>query len=278
MWGCEMLQEIDRRWRAPATVCRGLPAGGAKLGAIAVAGVGLLLSGCSSPPMRPDRTDLTAQSTLSATMRPKAPTADAVPDLVDSTPATPPRDTPHLDRYSVVVSDVDIRDLLFAVARDAKVNVDVDPRIQGHVSINAIEQTLPQILNRLARQVDLRYEFDGKTLLVQAGVPYLHQYPIDYVNMTRDAKSTTTVATLISAAGGSPLGGGGGQSSNNSTTEVRRSTPPTISGTRWSTASPPSSASRPCAAPARRLSKHPPERRSGGPPATKGPARVPFFV
>ena len=170
--------------------------------------------------MRPDHTDITAQAAASAVMRPKAPTADAVPDLVESTPAPRPRDTPHLDRYSVVVSDVDIRDLLFAVARDAKVNVDVDPRIQGHVSINAIEQTLPQILNRLARQVDLRYEFDGKTLLVQADVPYLHQYPIDYVNMTRDSKSTTTVATLIAAAGGSPLGGNGGQSSNNSTTEV----------------------------------------------------------
>ena len=190
------------------------------MGGIAVAAVGLLVSACSSPPMRPDRTDITAQAAASALMRPKAPTADSVPDLVESTPAPRPRDTPHLERYSVVVSDVDIRDLLFAVARDAKVNVDVDPRIQGHVSINAIEQTLPQILNRLARQVDLRYEFDGKTLLVQADVPFLHQYPIDYVNMTRDAKSTTTVATLISAAGGSPLGGGGGQSSNNSTTEV----------------------------------------------------------
>ncbi len=216
-----MQQESDRRWYFPAAVRRGLPTGGTRVGSIAIAGMGLLVSACSSPPMRPDQTDLTAQSAASALMRPKAPTADSVPDLVESTPAPRPRETPHLERYSVVVSDVDIRDLLFAVARDAKVNVDVDPRIQGHVSINAIEQTLPQILNRLARQVDLRYEFDGKTLLVQADVPYLHQYPIDYVNMTRDAKSTTTVATLISAAGGSPLGGGtGGQSSNNSTTEV----------------------------------------------------------
>jgi general secretion pathway protein D len=218
--GVFMQEEFDRRRGIAAAVRRGVPAGRATLGGAAAAGMGLLLCACSMAPMRPDRTDITAQSAASALMRPKAPTADAVPDLVESTPAPRPRDTPHLERYSVVVSDVDIRDLLFAVARDAKVNVDVDPRIQGHVSINAIEQTLPQILNRLARQVDLRYEFDGKTLLVQADVPYLHQYPIDYVNMTRDAKSTTTVATLISAAGGSPLGGSGGNSSNNSTTEV----------------------------------------------------------
>jgi general secretion pathway protein D len=209
----------DRRWGAPAAVSRRVTARRARRAAIAIA-TGALLCACANPPMRPDPTDITAQSAASALMRSKAPTADMVPDLVESTPAPRPRDTPHLERYSVVVSDVDIRELLFAVARDAKVNVDVDPRIQGHVSINAIEQTLPQILNRLARQVDLRYEFDGKTLLVQADVPYLHQYPIDYVNMTRDSKSTTTVATLISAAGGNPLGGGGGTASNNSTTEV----------------------------------------------------------
>ena len=166
-----MQDDFDRRRSDPVAVHHGFPANGARLGGAVAAGMSLLLCACTTQPMRPDKTDLTARGAASALMRPKAPTADTVPDLVESTPAPRPRDTPHLERYSVVVSDVDIRDLLFAVARDAKVNVDVDPRIQGHVSINAIEQTLPQILNRLARQVDLRYEFDGKTLLVQADSP-----------------------------------------------------------------------------------------------------------
>jgi len=186
------------------------------------AALALLLGACASPALRPDASDLTKESLASPTLHPReARAADPVPDVVDATPAARPRDTPRLERYSVVVSDVDIRELLFAMARDAKVNVDVDPRIHGKVSINAIEQTLPQILNRLARQVDLRYEFDGRTLLVQADVPYLHQYAIDYVNMTRDAKSTSAIATQISAAGGNPLTtSNGGGSSNNSTTQV----------------------------------------------------------
>jgi len=198
------------------------PAGGPKLGrAMALVG-SLLLGACANPPLRPDPTDLTAEGAASALMQPKTPRPEVVPDLVDSTLATRPRETPHLERYSVVVSDVDIRDLLFAMARDAKVNVDVDPKIHGNVSINAIEQTLPQILNRLARQVDLRYEFDGKTLLVQADVPYVHQYPISYVNIARDSRSTNAIATQISAAGGNPIlpGSGSGTASNNSTTEV----------------------------------------------------------
>jgi general secretion pathway protein D len=190
---------------------------------VALAVIGVLSGACSAPPLHPDSTDITAEGAATALMRPRVAPETSVPDLVDSTPAPRPRDTPKLERYSIVVSDVEVRDLLFAIARDAKVNVDVDPRVHGRVSINAIEQTLPQILSRLARQVDLRYEFDGKTLLIQADVPYMHQYPIDYVNMTRDARSDTSIATQISAAGGSPLGntGVGGQASNNSTTTVQ---------------------------------------------------------
>jgi len=212
-------QQRQRRSAAPAGARGPRRACGSARALAAVASV--LLGACASPPLRPDSTDITAEAAAAASLRPKVERVDQVPELVDSTPAPRPRDTPHLERYSVVVSDVDIRDLLFAMARDAKVNVDVDPRIHGVVSINAIEQTLPQILNRLARQVDLRYEFDGKTLLVQADVPYLRQYPINYVNITRDSKSSNSIATQIAAAGGSAVGNANsGGSSNNSTTEV----------------------------------------------------------
>ena len=38
--------------------------------------------------------------------------------------------------------NVDIRNLLFAIARDARLNLDVHPDLAGTVSINAIDQTL----------------------------------------------------------------------------------------------------------------------------------------
>jgi len=216
----------QRNWPGPSSAtepvaARSLQRTRVSFSVLAAFAGSLLLEACSNPPMQPDPTSITAESAAAAGFRPKPPTPETVPDLVDSTLASRPRDIPHLERYSVVVSDVDIRDLLFAMARDAKVNVDVDPRIHGNVSINAIEQTLPQILNRLARQVDMRYEFDGKTLLVQADIPYVHQYAIDYVNIARDSHSENSIATQISAAGGSPVNStGGGGSSNNSTTQV----------------------------------------------------------
>ncbi len=132
-----------------------------------------------------------------------------------------PRSAPKLETYSVVVSQVEISELLFAMARDAKLNVDIHPSIKGKVTLNAIEQTLPQILQRLSRQVELRYELDGTNLVILPDTPFIRHYTIDYVNMTRESQANTSIATNISSTGGSnSSAGGGGQTSNNSTTRV----------------------------------------------------------
>ena len=145
--------------------------------------------------------------------------AGDIPELVTQVPVLPaPAPAVELEKYTVVVNEVPVKELLFALARDAQVNVDIDPTIEGVVTINAIDQTFPQILDRIARQVNLRYEFNGENLFIQPDVPYLRTYTIDYVNMSRDTVSTNTVATQISStSGGGEDSGGGG---NNSTTDV----------------------------------------------------------
>ena len=180
----------------------------------------MLLAACSATPMRPDASHLigTPQATLNAT----DPEASDIPQpvLAPSLPP-PPRTGPALETYSVVVSQVEIAELLFAMARDAKINVDVSPQVQGKVTLNAIEQTLPQILNRLSRQVPLRYEFDGSNLVVLPDHPFVRQYTIDYVNVSREASASTNIATQISSTGsGAGASGDAGQSNNNSTTQI----------------------------------------------------------
>ena len=59
--------------------------------------------------------------------------------------------------YSVVVNEVPVKELLFALSRDTRQNIDVHPSIQGLVSLNAIDETLPAILERVSQQVNIRY-------------------------------------------------------------------------------------------------------------------------
>lgn len=176
----------------------------------------LLCAGCASTPHAPSVQHLHA---------PVAPAvAGTIPPPV-ALPALPPKPRAQArpETYSVVVSNVNVSELLFALARDAKLNVDIHPRIMGTVTLNAIDQTLPQILTRLSNQVDMRYEIEGNNLVVLPDTPYLRRYKVDYVNLARDTTMNVSVATQVATTGqgavsGSSSGGGGG--SNNSTTQL----------------------------------------------------------
>ncbi len=139
-----------------------------------------------------------------------------IPAPVAAMPPLPqPKPSARQETYSVVVNEVPVRELLFALARDAKLNVDVHPAIEGLVTVNAINQTLPQILDRVAAQVDLRYELKERSLQVLPDEPFLKTYRIDYVNMARTASSAVNIATSISSTGGTVGGNNAGASAQN---------------------------------------------------------------
>jgi len=152
------------------------------------------------------------------------PIDSSIPDLVEQVPVLPaPTPSAAVERYTVVVNEVPVKELLFALARDAKVNVDIHPEIDGVVTINAVEQTLPQILKRIARQVDMRYEYDGDNLFVSKDTPFLRTYKVDYVNLSRESNSSSSISTQISSTSGGDAessASGGNDSTMDVTTET----------------------------------------------------------
>ena len=170
----------------------------------------LLVAGCSTQPMKPSPGHVQAAA--------PQPAGD-IPEPVRVTPILPkPKPAARPETYSVVVNNVKAQELLFALARDAKLNIDVHSGIIGSVTLNAIDQTLQQLLARIAKQVDMRYELDGPNLSVMPDTPYLRIYKIDYVNMQRDTDSKVGTSTQVTTppgtrgAGGGAGGAGGNQS------------------------------------------------------------------
>jgi len=148
-------------------------------------------------------------------------TPGAIPQPIQQTISLPrPKTTGKTETYSVVVNNVKVQDLLFALARDAKLNVDIHPGISGTVSLNAIDQTLPQLLRRISKQVDMRFELDGPNLAVMPDSPYLKSYQIDYVNMARDVTGTVSTNTQISTSALSTAAGGAGGNGNTSRIQI----------------------------------------------------------
>lgn len=171
-----------------------------KIGFIVTSFTTLLLGACTAPtPREPLKGHLNGDN-LSTTV------PGSIPPPVQQTLALPkPRPSRKAETYSVVVNNVPVRELLFALARDAKVNVDIHPGITGNVTLNAIDQTMPQLLTRIAKQVDMRFELDGPNLAVMPDSPFLKHYKVDYVNMARNVTGTVSANTQI--ATGAPGSG-----------------------------------------------------------------------
>ncbi|MDQ7074653.1 MAG: pilus (MSHA type) biogenesis protein MshL [Gammaproteobacteria bacterium] len=125
------------------------------------------------------------------------------------------------ERYTLLVHQVEIKQLLFALAKDARINLDIVGNIQGKVTLKAMDQPLLVLLDRIALQVPLRYQLKQGYLLVEEDRPYFASYPIEYVNIARKSLSRVDLATQISSTGFSQQAGGGG--SNNSSTQVENS-------------------------------------------------------
>jgi MSHA biogenesis protein MshL len=152
--------------------------------------VALIVSGCGQKPIKPAATHIRADESRAE---------GAIPPPVQLTPMLPqPKAAVRPETYSVVVNNVRAQELLFALARDARLNVDIHSDITGTVTLNAIDQTLPQLLTRIARQIDMRWEIEGQNLVVMRDTPFLRVYRVDYVNMARDARSVAVVATQVS--------------------------------------------------------------------------------
>ncbi len=177
----------------------------------------LLLAACGTSPITPSDKHIAQPSTASAQGAADIPLANK-----RIIPLPPPKPTAKVETYSVVVSNVPAQEILFALARDAKINLDISSGIQGNVSINAINQTLPQILERISKQVDMRYEMENGTLFVMPDKPFLKTYKIDFINMSRSAKSTNSTSSQITGgSAGSPGAGGGNAASTTVTSETK---------------------------------------------------------
>ncbi len=173
-----------------------------------ISSLSLLLSACSGTktlnletPLQPSDRHLNAKDAASAQSSSDIPQASN-----RNIPLPPPKPSSKVETYSVVVTNVPAQEILFALARDAKINLDIAPGVQGNVTINAINQTLPQILSRISKQVEMRYELDNGNLIVMPDSPYLKTYKIDYVNMSRDSDGGISNSTQVGGASSGAAG------------------------------------------------------------------------
>lgn len=178
----------------------------------------MVLAGCQTGNIKPGEA---ASSPTTGIHKSKA-----IPKTVKNISALPiPKPEITEPLHTVVVNDVPLRELLFTLARDSDLNLDLDQSAAGRVTLNAIKQPLSLILDRVVESNGLRYTIRNDILKVEKDLPILRNYPVDYLNITRNSVGKVSVSTQISATGqGAGVESGGSGGDNNSSTLVENIT------------------------------------------------------
>jgi len=176
----------------------------------------LLQVGCGTMPVARIDNHIRPQPSLASATQTAASASASIPQTVRQVPIPPPpKAAIEEKRYSVTVIDVPAREILLAMSRDTGINIDIHSGIEGRVTLNAIDQTIKQILTRISRQIDMRWELDGPNIAVLPDSPYLKLYKVDYVNMNRDSSGTFGVQTqVVGPSGTTGAAAGGAQNSS----------------------------------------------------------------
>lgn len=150
----------------------------------------ILLTACA---IDAPRTSAPFKASTEKHLHATTPATPIPPDIVQNAPL-PPKKYP---RFNVVVKDSNVREVLQGLAESARVNMDIADDVTGTITLNAIAQTLPQILARIALQVDLRWTEGDNYFLIEADTPFIKHYAVNYLNMQRKVEGRVASNTQI---------------------------------------------------------------------------------
>ncbi|HLD76597.1 MAG TPA: hypothetical protein VI861_00535, partial [Rickettsiales bacterium] len=80
-----------------------------------------------------------------------------------------------------VTEQVSLKDVLIELGRVAKIDVDIDPNINGGVVISAKNRPLGEIIERITTLGKLRYSYKDGILRFERDTPYMKNYFVDYL-------------------------------------------------------------------------------------------------
>ncbi|HIQ27066.1 MAG TPA: pilus (MSHA type) biogenesis protein MshL [Sulfurovum sp.] len=110
-------------------------------------------------------------------------------------------------RFTLVVKDVPVKSIMYSLAKDIGVQLDLHPIPDKRVTLMLRDVPLRLILDKIADQLGLDYKLESGVLTVKQDVPRWVTYHIDYVNIKKQSEEKIS---LNMSVGSSAVGQGAG--------------------------------------------------------------------
>jgi general secretion pathway protein D len=96
--------------------------------------------------------------------------------------------------------EVPLKDVFLNLARQANVNIILDPRIQGGITFHAKNRQFMDVVHEICHMAGLRYKVLHNIVRIEPDNPYLKSYNIQYLALTRENQSRVSIATDVFTA------------------------------------------------------------------------------
>ena len=109
-----------------------------------------------------------------------------------------------------VTEDIPLREVLVELARRADIDIELDPNIHGGIIFRAKDKPFSEVVDRICELTGLRYSVQNGVLKIERDFPYVENYQVDFLNLSRSNSGSTNISTQVVSAGGGGSGGSGG--------------------------------------------------------------------
>ncbi|WP_338363983.1 hypothetical protein [Candidatus Xenohaliotis californiensis] len=117
-----------------------------------------------------------------------------------------------------VDSDVHVRDLIREISDLAKIDINIDPSIDGRMIMKVHDRKVSDIFKQIADKVHIRYYVEDGIVYFVRDDPFIKHYRLDLLNIVRNANNTFDVNTKVlgsaDESGNENVSGASGSSNN----------------------------------------------------------------
>lgn len=133
--------------------------------------------------------------TLTTTPNPIVPQIKKIPIETEKKPLFPPN---FYKTVSISVTEnIPLKPILSELARQVKIDLQLDRDIQSQVVFQATDRPFIEIIEDLCELTDLRFRIKNKALRIERDTPYSENYNIQFLNLSRNSQNKISVATDV---------------------------------------------------------------------------------
>jgi MSHA type pilus biogenesis protein MshL len=99
-----------------------------------------------------------------------------------------------------VTDKLSLNDVFMELARQAKINISLSPKVQGGVFFQAHKQPAIDVIEEICHMGSLRYSVQNKTVRIEPDEPYMKTYNLQFLSLTREKKNRISMTTDVFTA------------------------------------------------------------------------------